>query len=36
MELEQNAMAYFEKYLKPGKVIAAIHSTAFRKTLVVA
>ena len=36
MELEQNALAYFEKYLIPSKVIAAIHSTASKKALVVA
>jgi len=36
MELEQNALAYFEKYLTPGKVISAIHATAFQKALVVA
>jgi glycosyltransferase involved in cell wall biosynthesis len=36
MELEQNALAYFEKYLTPGKVISAIHATASKKALVVA
>ncbi|OQP64384.1 hypothetical protein A3860_20660 [Niastella vici] len=34
MELEQNALAYFEKYLTPGKVISAIHATASKKALV--
>lgn len=36
MELEQNALAYFEKYLTPGKVVSAIHATASKKALVVA
>jgi hypothetical protein len=36
MELEQNAMAYFEKWLAPSKTIAHIHSTASKKVLVMA
>jgi glycosyltransferase involved in cell wall biosynthesis len=36
MELEQNALAYWEKWLAPTKTIAHIHATAFKKELVVA
>lgn len=31
MELEQNALAYFEKYLTPAKAVAHIHTFAFKK-----
>jgi glycosyltransferase involved in cell wall biosynthesis len=35
MELEQNALAYFERYCSPAKTIAAIHTFATNKTGVV-